>query len=53
MSRKNTAHRTANPEFARAMHALGSSSATQPHTPTPRKGTRTAQNRRAIRDQLR
>lgn len=39
------------PEFQRAMHALGSSSATEPHTPSPHKGTRRAKNRKAIEDQ--
>jgi len=39
------------PEFQRAMHGLGSSSAAQPHTPTPRKGTRSSNARRAIDDQ--
>lgn len=53
MGKKKTPnpHRWANPELKRAMHALGSSSAAQPHTPTPRKGTRTEQARQAILDQ--
>jgi len=46
-------HRWANPELNRAMHGLGSSSATQPHTPTPQKGTRTEKARRAIAEQTR
>lgn len=44
-------HRWANPELNRAMHGLGSSSAAQPHTPTPRKGTRAERERQAIQDQ--
>lgn len=44
-------HRWANPELNRAMHGLGSSSAAQPHTPRPRKGTRAERARQAIRDQ--
>lgn len=46
-------HRWANPELNRAMHGLGSSNAAQPHVPTPKKGTRSAQDRRAIREQVR
>lgn len=40
----------ANPERARAMMGLRSSSAAQPHTPKPRKGTRGNRQRHAIRD---
>ena len=39
----------ANPEQAHWMRELAKSSAAQPHTPRPRKGTRSAQIRRAIR----
>lgn len=42
---------TSNPELARWMHQLRSSSATQRHTPTPRKGTRRDRERQALRDQ--
>jgi hypothetical protein len=52
-NKKTHAYRVANPELNRAMHGLGSSSATQPHTPRPRKGTRTERERQAIRDQRR
>jgi len=45
-------HRWANPELNRAMHALGSSSAAQPHTPTPNKGTRGSRAKREIISQL-
>ena len=53
MGKKKTPnrHRWANPELNRAMHGLGSSNAAQPHVPTPKKGTRTARDRHAIRDQ--
>ncbi|WP_247040291.1 hypothetical protein [Arthrobacter rhizosphaerae] len=44
---------TQNPELARWMHLLRSSSAAQRHTPTPRKGTRRERERQAIRDQQR
>ncbi len=43
---------TALPEFQRAMHGLGSSNATQPHVPTPKKGTRSERVRQSIREQL-
>jgi hypothetical protein len=54
MGKKKTPnpHRWANPELNKAMHGLGSSSAAQPHTPTPLKGTRTERARREIREQL-
>lgn len=48
---KIDAHRWANPELSRAMHALRSSNAAQPHVPRPRKGTRAERERQAIRDQ--
>lgn len=41
----------ANIELSRAMHALASSNAAQPHTPTPHKGTRRARALVAIREQ--
>lgn len=41
----------ANPELARAMADLRRSSAASPHTPKPRKGTRSARKRAAIRAQ--
>lgn len=41
----------ANPELAKAMAELRRSSATQHHTPKPRKGTRRERERRALRDQ--
>lgn len=44
---------SANPERARWVHQLRSSSAAQRHTPTPRKGTRRERERQAIRDQQR
>lgn len=44
---------SANPEQAHWMRELGKSSATQPHTPQPRKGTRAERERQAIRDQRR
>ena len=48
---KRTKHRNiANPDLHRAMHGLRSSSAAQPHTPTPRKGTRRANKTAAIRE---
>ncbi|OCI29629.1 hypothetical protein [Oerskovia enterophila] len=48
----------ANPDLARAMHGLRSSSAASPHVPGPRKGTRRSNARRSnarreIREQLR
>jgi len=46
-------HRTANPELAAAMRDLRRSSATSPHTPAPRKGSRSARSRAAIRDSQR
>lgn len=54
MSKKKTETRvrTSNPEFSKAMHALRSSSAVQPHTPESRKGSRAAHIQRAIRDQI-
>lgn len=42
---------TSNPEQARWMHQLASSSAASKHTPAPRKGTRSAHKRAAIREQ--
>lgn len=38
----------ANPELAKAMRELRRSSAAQPHTPKPRKGTRGVRKRRVI-----
>lgn len=46
-------HRTANPGLAAAMRDLRRSSAASPHTPAPRKGTRSARTRAAIRDSQR
>ena len=43
-------HRVANLDRWKAHHGLRSSSAASPHTPKPRKGTRSSQRRRAIRD---
>jgi hypothetical protein len=43
----------ANPELARWMRALRSSSAAQRHVPAPRKGTRRERERQALRDQMR
>lgn len=40
----------ANQEMHRAMVGLRASSASSPHTPKPRKGTRSAQKRQAMRD---
>lgn len=52
MSKRDTnPHRRANPEYAKAMHGLRSSSAAQRHTPRPRKGTRNQKQNQAIRDQ--
>ncbi|WP_425956097.1 hypothetical protein [Xylanimonas sp. McL0601] len=48
MTAAKNPHKTANPELAKAMHGLRSSSAASPHVPKPRRGTRTAQARRAI-----
>lgn len=42
---------SANPEQAHWMRELGKSSAAQPHTPAPRKGTRRARELESIRDQ--
>lgn len=42
---------SSNPEQAHWMRELGRSSATQRHTPKPRKGTRRERERQAIRDQ--
>lgn len=42
---------SANPEQAKAMALLRRSSAANPHTPRPRKGTRAERERQAIRDQ--
>lgn len=48
---KNAKHRgIENRPYAVAMHGLRSSSAAQPHTPKPRKGTRGSQVRKAIRE---
>lgn len=44
---------SANPEIAQAMAQLRRSSAAQRHTPKPRKGTRAAKQRQAVRDQRR
>lgn len=44
---------TPNPELARWMHKLRSSSAAQRHAPAPRKGTRRERERQALRDQQR
>ncbi len=44
---------SANPEQAHWMRELAKSSAAQPHTPKPRKGTRRQREREAIRDQRR
>lgn len=43
----------ANPGLALAMQGLRRSSAASPHTPKPRKGTRSARKERAIDDQER
>jgi hypothetical protein len=40
-----------NPELAHWMQELRKSSATQRHTPKPRKGTRRERERQALRDQ--
>lgn len=60
MSRKRRQHYStegfrpsANPEQAHWMRELHKSSATQRHTPKPRKGTRRERERQAIRDQQR
>ena len=57
MARKNQRSEgfrpSANPEQAHWMRELGKSSAAQPHTPKPRKGTRRERERQAIRDQRR
>ena len=42
---------SANPEQAHWMRELRKSSAAQPHTPKPRKGTRRERNLQAIREQ--
>lgn len=48
---KRVRHRgTANPELAKAMRELRRSSAAQPHTPNPLKGSRQARKRQAIND---
>lgn len=54
MARKNRAgHQpVANPGLARAMRELRRSSAAQPHTPRPRKGTRGARKRSVIAEQV-
>jgi hypothetical protein len=44
---------SANPDMARAMAELRRSSAASRHVPAPRKGTRTAKQQIAIREQLR
>ena len=44
--------RVANEGYIRAMRDLRRSSAASPHVPRPLKGTRTANNRRAINDSL-
>lgn len=44
---------TSNPDQAHWSRERGKSSAAQPHTPTPRKGTRRQRERQAIRDQRR
>jgi len=49
---RNSRHRHANPELAKAMRDLRSSNAAQPHVPAPQKGTRTERARLAIRDQF-
>lgn len=43
--------RVANPEMAKAMRELRRSSASSPHVPTPRKGTRRERKTRAINEQ--
>jgi hypothetical protein len=48
MARKTSPHKVANLELAKAMHGLRSSSAAEPHTPKPRKGTRAARKNKAI-----
>lgn len=50
-SKTRNPHRWANTEWNRTQHAIGSSNTTQPHVPAPKKGTRTARDRRAINDQ--
>jgi hypothetical protein len=42
---------TSNPEQAHWSRELGKSSAAQPHTPKPRKGTRTERERQTIQEQ--
>lgn len=44
-------HSWANPELAAAMRELRRSSAAQPHTPKPRKGSRGVRVQRAVKDQ--
>lgn len=41
------------PRIMHSMQELRRSSAASPHTPRPRKGSRTERERQAIRDQLR
>lgn len=50
MAKQTKYRHQGNIELARAMHGLRSSSAAQRHTPKPRKGTRSARERAAIRD---
>ena len=49
-NKKDKRWKIANPELGQAMLGLRLSSAASPHTPKPRKGTRGANERRAIRD---
>ncbi|MFT3875346.1 MAG: hypothetical protein QM708_02805 [Propioniciclava sp.] len=51
MSKQSNASRLgANPLMAQAMREIRRSNAAVPHVPGPRKGTRRAQERRAIDD---
>lgn len=50
--KRDKSFKIANPELARAMHGLGSSSAASPHVPAPRKGTRGSKARNAIREYM-
>jgi len=43
--------RVANPEMAAAMRELRRSSASSPHVPAPRKGTRAVRDRKQIDEQ--
>ncbi len=50
MAAKKTFSPTRNEELHRAMVGLRQSSAASRHTPKPRKGTRSTQKQRAMRD---